>query len=120
MDSVKIYGLCLERLRHQIKNARQRFEEKESGYSAQVILECYNTGDLDDIIDILELYDVKERTFEGVKEKLDDLAFTVSELIRETLLFDFTANGDLGLYLALKDESPYEGACDTLAASSRL
>jgi hypothetical protein len=111
MEGVKIYGLCLERLRYQITNARKRVENRQSEYPDRVLLECYNTGELDDIIDILELYDVEDRTFSEVNEKLEDLAYTVSELVRETVLFDYTDEGHLGLYLALSEEAfalPYE------------
>lgn len=94
MLEAKIYGLCLERLRHQIKKAR----EKDS-ISGDYLLECYNTGDIDEIIDILELYDLEERSYSGLMQKLDDLAYTVSLLTQEKLFFDFTEEGHLGLYL---------------------
>ncbi|MCL5062632.1 MAG: hypothetical protein M1443_05415 [Nitrospirae bacterium] len=103
MLEAKIYGLCLERLKHQINNARQRTKDGTCTYNDLILLECYNTGDLDDIIDILELYDIGERTFEGVMEKLNDLAYTVSALTRETLFFDLTQEGHLGLYLSMND-----------------
>ena len=105
MEGVKIYGLCLERLRHQIINAKGKVKKGTSHCQDRVLLESYNTGELDDIIDILELYDVKERTFSEVKEKLEDLAYTVSELLRETIQFDYIDEGHLGLYLATAEES---------------
>jgi hypothetical protein len=105
MLEAKIYGLCLERLRHQINNARQRTKDGTCTYKDIILLECYNTGDIDDIIDILELYDIEERTFEGVMEKLKDLSYTVSVLSREALFFEFTQSGHLGLYLSLNDKS---------------
>jgi hypothetical protein len=105
MLEAKIYGLCLERLGHQINNAKQRIKDGTRAYNDLILLECYNTGDLDDIIDILELYDIEERTFEGVMEKLNDLAYTVSALTREALFFDFTQNGYLGLYLSFNGKS---------------
>ncbi len=101
MEGVKIYGLCLERLRHQIRNARERVEGGMAIHQDRFLLECYNTDEPEDIVDILELYDLKCRTWEEVNEKLDDLAYTVSELVRETLLFGYTEEGHLGLYLAL-------------------
>ncbi|MCL4491652.1 MAG: hypothetical protein M1510_07070 [Nitrospirae bacterium] len=104
MEGVKIYGLCLERLRYQINNAKNRIKDKTWRYDDRVLLECYNTGEPDDIIDILELYDVEENTYEQVREKLEDLAYTVSALTREILLFDYTHEGHLGLYLVLKGE----------------
>lgn len=102
-DTVKIYGLCLERLRYQIKNAKQRIHGN-GRHADKFLLECYNTGEIDDIIDILELYDVKERTSEQVKEKLDELSYTVSVLTSEALSFGFTEKGYLGLYLELRKE----------------
>lgn len=99
MDTVKIYGLCLERLKYQLRNAMNK-----TSLHNRMLLECYNTGDPDDIIDILELYDIEERTIESVINKLADLAYTVSALTCETLSFDFTEKGYLGLYLELKKE----------------
>ncbi len=105
MEGVKIYGLCIERLRYQITKAKERVERNVLDDSHEILLECYNTGELDDIIDILELYDLKNRTFSEVNEKLEDLAYTVSELVRETILFGYTDEGHLGLYVALSKES---------------
>lgn len=99
-DAAKIYGLCLERLKYQITNAKKRINGNGK-HADTFLLECYNTGDVDDIIDILELYDVKEKTPGEVRDKLEELAYTVSVLTRETLLFDFTDEGHLGLYLSL-------------------
>lgn len=97
MLEAKIYGLCLERLGYQIKKA------KESGSkSSEYLIECYNTGDIDDIIDILELYDLEERSYDELMQKLDDLAYTVSILTQEKLYFDFTEEGHLCLFLSLK------------------
>ncbi len=101
MLEAKIYGLCLERLRYQIKRAREN-----SLRPGHVLLEGYNTGDIDDIIDILELYDLEERSYEGLMQKLDDLAYTVSLLTQEKLFFDFTEEGYLGLYLSLNGAEP--------------
>lgn len=104
MEAAKIYGLCLERITHQILRAKQRVNGGQQ-HNCCVLLESYNTGDIEDIIDILELYDIEARTREGLKEKLEDLAYTVSELMREVLFFDYTEEGHLGLYLSLKDDS---------------
>lgn len=90
MRGVKIYGLYLERLKYQITNARRKRGSEGSACPARVPLECYNTGKLEDILNILELYDVKDKTVSEVNEKLEDLAYTVSELVRETVLFDYT------------------------------
>lgn len=104
-DAVKIYGLCLERLKHQIGNARKRADDKVLSQDDRILLESYQTGDIDEIVDILELYDIGERTTDALREKLDDLAFTVSALTFETLSFGFTGEGHLGLYLAVRDGS---------------
>ena len=101
MDDVKIYGLCIERLKFQIANAKRRLSENAQVYGGHLLLESYNTGDPDDVIDILELYDINERSFEAVREKLDELAYTVSILCRETLNFGMTEEGYLGLYLTV-------------------
>lgn len=109
MEAVKIYGLCIERLKYQIKVAKQRIRVEE--YPAEIVLlESYNTGDLEDIVDILELYDLEERTTKALGEKLDGLAYTVSILTRESLSFGFTDKGDLGLYLTITDGRKAEGA----------
>ncbi len=105
MEGVKIYGLCLERLKHQINNAGKKMQNTKSR-EERFLLECYNTAEIDDIIDILELYDIEDRTREEVREKLEELAYTVSELLREPVLFDYTEEGHLGLYLALREEAP--------------
>lgn len=101
MEAAKIYGLCLERLAHQTRIAKQRINGRHLN-NGKVLLESYNTADIEDIIDILELYDIEARTDEGLKEKLEDLAYTVSELMREVLFFDYTEEGHMGLYLSLK------------------
>ena len=103
MEAAKIYGLCLERIAHQIIRAKQRINGGQQ-HNGQILLESYNTGDIEDIIDILELYDIEVRTNEALKEKLADLAYTVSELMREVLFFDYTEEGHMGLYLSLKGE----------------
>jgi|MudIll2142460700_1097286.scaffolds.fasta_scaffold32158_4 hypothetical protein len=103
MEAAKIYGLCLERIAHQIRIAKQRINGGQQ-HNGWVLLESYNTGDIEDIIDILELYDIEVRTHEGLKENLEDLAYTVSELMREVLFFDYTEEGHMGLYLSLKGD----------------
>ncbi len=116
MDGVKIYGLCLERLKHQIALAIKRLEGSAHG-SRYFLLESYNTGDLDDIVDILELYDLKDKTPELLREKLHDLAYTVSTLLRHTLIFDYTEEGHLGLYLSLQTVS-HEMSDDAVGVKS--
>lgn len=101
-DELKIYGLCLIRLKHQIRIAKDKAESLAFP-APQALLESYNSGAIDDIIDILELYDLEEQTFDEVWKKLDDLAYTVSVLTGETLSFGFSEEGHLGLYLALNE-----------------
>jgi hypothetical protein len=102
MDEVKIYGLCLGRLKHQLNIARQRCTET-SASPGNILLESFNTSDIDDLIDILELYDIEDRSWEGLINKLDDLVQTVSALMRETFMFAITDEGHLGLYLISTD-----------------
>lgn len=104
MEGSKIYGLCLERLKHQVYNARVRLGDTLSRQPEPFLLESYRTGDREEIIDILELYDIEERTPEGLRDKLEELSYTASVLLRETLSFDYTDKGHLGLYLALQNE----------------
>jgi hypothetical protein len=115
MDEVKIYGLCLERLRYQITNARKRMNGQ-----ARFLLECYNTGEIDDIIDILELYDVAEKTQKHLSRKLDELAYTASLLVRESIAFDYTDEGHLGLYWIIPGQSVTEHRQDTSLAEREL
>jgi len=116
MEGAKIYGLCLERLRHQITKAKERAEKYAADGSSGMLLESYNTGELDDIIDILELYDLKDRTFSEANEKLEDLAYTVSELTRERIMFGYTDEGHLGLYLVLNKEASVQESLEVLVA----
>ena len=116
MEGVKIYGLCLERLRHQIAKAGERAKQNVSDAAGRILLESYNTGELDDIVDILELYDLKDTTFSEVYEKLEELAYTVSELLRERVMFAYTAEGHLGLYLVVNREASVSGHPEVLAA----
>lgn len=105
MDDTKIYGLCITRLKHQIETARKTGRAKGSGSHAplpRILLESYMTAEVDEIIDILELYDINERTPEHLKRMLEDLAYTASLLTREDLSFGLTEKGHLGLFLGLK------------------
>jgi hypothetical protein len=106
MEEVKIYGLCLQRLRYQIANAKRRSEKGTQDRQDAILLESYNTGDFEDIVDILELYDVRERTAVALWEKLEDLEFTVSLLLGDTVTFGYDENGHLGLYFAAPSDSP--------------
>ncbi len=115
MEEVKIYGLCLERLRYQITNAGKRINGQ-----GRFLLECYNTGEIDDIIDILELYDVTEKTQEHLRRKLDEVAYTASLLVQESVTFDYTDDGHLGLYWIIPGRSVTEFRQDTSLAEREL
>ncbi|MDP2157440.1 MAG: hypothetical protein Q8K68_07015, partial [Nitrospirota bacterium] len=84
-----------------------------------IILESYNTGDLEEIIDILELYDIEDRNPAGLAEKLEDLAYTVSVLVKEKVVFDYDEQGYLGLQFIPGERSVevYNGAGAALAAA---
>ncbi len=101
MEDVKIYGVCLMRLAHQLKIAEQKVAS--NGAYDRFLLESYCTGDIDEIVDILELYDLEEHTGAALREKLQELAYTVSLLIRKTIAFDYTEEGHLGLYLVVAE-----------------
>jgi hypothetical protein len=102
IEGIKIYGICLERLEHQIRVAKSRIEKEHLQDKDSIELECYNTGEIDDIVDILELYDIKDKGLETLRERLNELADDVSLFVRETIEFGFSDNGYLSLYLRLK------------------
>lgn len=104
-ENFKIYGLCLERLKHQIVIARSRYQKEPHLFNGRVVLECYNTGDLDDIIDILELYDLGTHDPETLRKKLEELAEDASILIRDSVEFGFSEDGLLNLYLRINGKS---------------
>lgn len=100
IEGVKIYGVCMERLEHQIKLAKTRIANNpDIAKTKTMVLESYNTGDMDEIIDILELYDLPDDNEEAVLNKLEEVALSVSILARETITFDFCDKGFLCLYL---------------------
>ncbi|MEW6410060.1 MAG: hypothetical protein AB1488_08105 [Nitrospirota bacterium] len=100
IKDLKINGLCIGRLKHQISIARARIE-REGLNGHGIVLESYNTGDIDDIIDILELYDIEDRNHETLVEKLKELAEDASLFVDETLEFGFNDEGHLCLYFKL-------------------
>jgi hypothetical protein len=104
LDEVKIYGLCLGRLKYQLNIAQKRLADS-SALRGDIILESYNTSDIEELIDILELYDIEDRTRDGLMNKLDDLAQTVSALMQKTLVFAITNEGHLGLYFVASDRA---------------
>jgi hypothetical protein len=101
MKRMKIYGICLERLSHLISRAKTKLIG--NGHWAGVILESYNTGDLDDIVYILDLCDIEEHTQRGLQKELAYVASALSEATGETLSFDYCDAGHLGLYLTVVD-----------------
>jgi hypothetical protein len=120
MDEAKIYNVCLQRVKFQITNAKKRL----NGFvppEGRLVLESYNTGDIDEIIDILEIYDLDRHTREGLDEKLEDLAYTVSVLVKESVAYDYDEKGNLGLYFILNKRAgeAYDEADAELAASAR-
>ncbi len=112
MENAKIYGLCLERLKHQIRNARTK------AGSGRMLIECYCSAEAEDIIDIMELYDIEERSDEALTDKLEDLAFTVSVLLKETLSFGRDGRGQWGLYLVLPDSASSPSEPELAAAAA--
>jgi len=119
MDEAKIYNVCLQRVKFQITNAKQKLNDSAAA-EEKTILESYCTGDVNEIIDVLELYDLGNHDRNGLHEKLEDLAYTISILVREPITFDYDENGHLGLYLTLKknpgDECDRADAALTAAA----
>ena len=102
METLSICGLCVERLKYQINNAKKRTSNNGGQTRPEkVLLESYNTGDPDEIVDILEIYHVKDRTLEGVQETLAELAYSASALTRESLHFGINEEGHFGLFLSL-------------------
>lgn len=117
MDDAKIYNVCLMRVKFQITNAKQRLNN--TLHSGGIILESYNTGDLEEIIDILELYDLEDRNPAGLADKLEDLAYTVSVLVKEKVVFDYDEKGHLGLQFIPRERlvEVYNGTGAALAAA---
>ena len=100
LKGMKIYGLCLERLAFQIKNADKRMSQTGE---RKVILESYGTSDVDEIIELLELEDLGERNKESLDKKLEDLASDASLFMRKVVNFEYEKEtGDLVLYTSKK------------------
>jgi hypothetical protein len=93
----KVYGICLERVGQLITKAKERLNG--NSHQEPVLLESYCTGNINDIVYILVLYDLKERTPEGLTKELEKIAFSLSHVVREQLSFGYTDEGHLGLYL---------------------
>jgi hypothetical protein len=119
MDEAKMYNVCLQRVKFQVVNAKQRLNE---GLPAQgrYVLESYCSGDVEELIDTLEIYDIEDRSREGLNEKLDDLAYTVSLLVKEKVCFDYDEKGDLCLFVIIggrAGEPLYEAEKAALSAA---
>lgn len=119
-EGVKIYGLCLERLKHQIGRAKERAASPSLvPHASRFILESYCTDDYGELIDILELYDVGEGSAGQVREKLDELAYTVSVLTREAVHFAPDAEGVWGIYVTLrKSDAPLPEQANVAASAA--
>ena len=104
-EGFKLYGLCLERLKHQIELAKARYRENPHIFNFIVTLECYRTGDVDEIVDILELYNIDSDNMETVMERLEDLARDASLLVRDTVEFGFSDDGFLSIYLSVNGKT---------------
>jgi hypothetical protein len=74
----------------------------------RAVLESFCTGDIEDIVDLLELYDLKVRTRMGLDAMLTELAEDASLFVQESLAFDYDESGDLCLFLVEKVEATTE------------
>ena len=99
LGEFKLYGLCVERLKHQIKIA------SSSGRMSDmpVVLESYCTGDIEEIIELLELYDLEDKSHAGLMQRLSDLAKDAGLFIKEKIRFDYNEDGELCIYLLPKN-----------------
>lgn len=97
----KVNGVCLQRVAQLISKAKERLNGNI--YQGQVLLESYCTGDVEDIVHILVLYHLRERTREGLAKELEKLAFALSRIAHEELSFGYCESGNLGLYLTITD-----------------
>ncbi|MCK4910039.1 MAG: hypothetical protein KAR83_00285 [Thermodesulfovibrionales bacterium] len=91
----KLYGLCVMRLKHQIALARERGRM----CNGRAVLESFCTGEVEEIVDLLELYDLKDNSRQGLSAMLEELAGDASLFVREPLAFDYDESGELCLYL---------------------
>lgn len=107
MLRMKIYGICLERVGQLITKAKERLNG--SSHEGPVLLESYCTGDINEIVYTLVLYDLQERTQEGLTKELEKVASKLSRLSREKLSFGYTEEGHLGLYLTVTQGVRAEG-----------
>ncbi len=97
-EGLKLYGVCLERLQHQISQALSR----TNGARGRVVLESYMTSDPQEIIELLELFDIEHEDMESVMRKLKEIAEDVSMMVKRRVEFGFSDEGELCLYLVLE------------------
>jgi hypothetical protein len=98
VEGFKIHNICLDKLIDSIDEVRKK-RHQPVDKNGLMLIESYNTADAEEIIRILGLTDIKDRTMEGLKDKLDDLSLTLSCFTQEELEFALDAEGNLGLYL---------------------
>lgn len=110
MLDAKIYGLCLDRLKRQLSRARSLNQPR-------VQLESYCVTEIGDIVDVLELFDLEQQSQEALREKLDELALTISVLMDETLEFDRDESGELGLYVVFESQGCLENKGEVALAT---
>lgn len=110
VEGAKVYGICLGRLEFQVKNALERLKKDPVLYDRQrgFALESYNTDDMDEIVDLLEIYDVPDRKRETIMKKLAEVAYSASLLVGATVEFGFCEAGFLCLYLKVDVVSSLE------------
>lgn len=106
-NGIKVYGFCLDRLRYQIANVKQKSEKAADSGEELVLLESYNSGDVQDILDILEIEDLQDYDLSALSDKLSEVAHTLSNLTGEAISFGYNDAGHLGLYLSLNGDNEY-------------
>ena len=95
LQDFKLYGLCVMRLKHQIALAKERGRM----CNGRVALESFCTGEVEEIVDLLELYDLKDISRRALDAMLCELAEDASLFVREPIAFDYDESGELCLYL---------------------
>ena len=80
-------------------NARKRVGDRVAD---RVVLEGYQAGDIDEIIDLLEFYDIEEKTPGALQDKLEALAHDVSLFVKEIIEYGYDDNGNLCMYWRMK------------------
>ena len=99
LQDFKLYGLCIMRLRHQIQRALDSGRMRDG----RVELESFCTAETDEIVDLLELYDLEDRTRAGLMEMLGELAADASLFVSGQIEFAFNEESELSLYLLAEE-----------------